>query len=430
VNRGAAHRICVAALQDGALDRFLDLGLPSQLAPGNLPALVAAGSVGYTIYVRSEEKSKIGQAAAFAALRRILEPTVVDLSSSQIEPGMADVVEIACEGASIRSAAGADATLIFLGAGTVLADGTLARAAAKIEEGMRAVLTPRLIVDASAARSWTENARTEGRLALAPRRLIAESWPILHPRSRAQFWRTSTIDPMPDQLLFEVGSGAAIALSIRPHVLACKPEKRSIVAEAESAADLVERACPDLRRVATIGDSDDLALVDAWRPEDGHVAAMFPRNAFGVVPWIEHVLLPRVDARPALTVLRDGDVDAERLAGARNEAERVVDEIVGGLGAPDWHLFGCDQRRLGMRLARRHRVVPAHFRARAYHPALRGLITPMAELVGKFPPNMSPLARETAAFLARKPSAMSAKTMNADAPEYEALWRRLREVDA
>ena len=106
MNRGAAHRICVAALQDGALDRFLDLGLPSQLAPGNLPALVAAGSVGYTIYVRSEEKSKIGQAAAFAALRRILEPTVVDLRSSQIEPGMADVVEIACEGASIRSAAG------------------------------------------------------------------------------------------------------------------------------------------------------------------------------------------------------------------------------------------------------------------------------------------------------------------------------------
>jgi len=416
--------VVVAALQEGALARYLDFGLPSQLAQGNLPALAWGERSAYKLFVRERETAQLEGHPALLRLRHLVEPTIVTLQDHQIGEGMADVVETACEAAAIPAAVEASAVLIFLNSGLVLSNDALGRAHQAIAAGATAVLAPRLIVSAMGAQSWLSG----GVIDKSGRDLVRWAWPNLHDRARAQFWQGNLIDPMPDQLFVAAGEGAAVALSIKPHVLAVKPERRSAALKAGSAADLVERACPDFARHHHVVDSDDIVLVDVWRDQDGQVAGLYRRHIYSVIPWVEHALLPRGVPVPSVCRLHGGDPDPAALASAEAEARALAAEMTAGLVVPDWHLFGFDHRRLGARLARRHGVVTPAFRARAYHPALRGLLSPMNEIAPLFPPETPALDRAVVDYLARAQITGAAETTAAVAVEFETLWRRLHEA--
>jgi len=416
--------VVVAALQEGALARYLDFGLPSQLARGNLPALAWGERSAYKLFVRERETAALEGHPAMQRLGRLVEPTIVPLPDDRIDQGMADVVETACEGAAIPAAVEAGATLVFLTAGLILSQDALGSALQTIRSGATAVLAPRLVVSAAkAVPEFSDSVIERG-----GRDLVRWAWPNLHDRARAQFWQGNLIDPMPDQLFVAAGECAAVAISINPHVLAVKPERRSAALKAGSAADLVERACPDLARHHHVAGADDLALLDAWRDEDGHVAGVHRRHVHTLIPWVEHALLARSAGGLSMCRLHAGDADAEALAKAEADARALAAELARGLAVPDWHLFGFDQRRLGARLARRYGVVPPAFRARAYHPSLRGLLGPMSEFAPKFPSEMPKLERAAMDYLARAQITGAAETTAIFATEFEALWRRLHEA--
>ena len=424
---GPCH-VVVAALQQGSLRRFLDFGLPSQLAFGNLPALDWGRRSAYKIFVRHGERAMLDAHPAMTRLRTLIEPTIVPMDENQIASGMADVVETACEGAAIPAAVEDGAVMIFLSAGLFLSNEALAFAARAIAAGSTAVLAPRLIVSAEQAGPSLDVGEKNFVFDLGSRSLVAWAWPRIHERARAQIWQGDLIDPMPDQLFRKSGDGAAVAISIRPHVLAARPERRSAALAAGSAADLVERACPDLARHRHVESTDELVLLDVRHDADGQAVGGCRRSIYAVVPWVEHAHVPFAAKSLPICRFHDGDALPAARAAAEAEARSLATELTAGLAVPDWHLFGFDQRRLGARLARRHGVVPPAFRARAYHPALRGLMSSMAELATNFPPDAPPLDRAVIDYLSRAQITGSAEATAGFATEFETLWRRLHEA--
>ena len=264
----AAFDVVTAGWGADYINLFLDLGILNQLSPGNLPALPPGSR--YRIFTAAVDLPQLMSSARLDEVRQVLPVDLVAVNMSdadrQTRPrtvANAHKRMIACHRRAASDAAEQGRGMIFLSPDLVLTEGAMATLLRRHAEGARAVLCTALRLSLE---GFTAAQSSGGPVALAPRALVRQALPHLHPATLSLMidggsnYRTAAYWPV------RPGAGAPLeGVLIRTftlHPLLVDPVRRTELPGGPIDSHYVRHCVPDLRQVHVIDDSDELAVFE------------------------------------------------------------------------------------------------------------------------------------------------------------------------
>ena len=241
----------------GHVGLFLNVGLPSLLAPGNLPGLTGNPESRYLIYTQSEYEKDIRAAHSYQRLANILAVEIIPISKKIEVPHrtMSD-----CHGDSLRRAEEVGAATLFIPPDCVWSDGSMVRLEALARSGKSVVHMSGIRLDRDGVVPELADRYSEERavLSLAPRDLVGIGLRHLHPIARSHFFNEHDGGLMPANLAWSVGDEGVLLRCFHLHPLMVKPQGPLAEFKSTIDDDLALRACPDSSRDYVVTDSDEL----------------------------------------------------------------------------------------------------------------------------------------------------------------------------
>ena len=242
------------------LDVFLNVCIPNQLAPGNIPALPRGSR--YRILTRSIHVPEIDAHPMVHALRESIPVDIVVVDALDQQMGVADGHDLmmACHRRAIADILEADAAIIMLSADFVFSDNAMAAVVTRHREGYRAVVNTGLRL---AKESFLEHlSRTRTPLdALPSRELVRLGWPHLHPHTKSMFADARPFSIFPVGVCWRIGDDGLLARFLHLHPLMVDPVNRAAL-KGTNDGKYLSRACPDFTRVHVVTDSDELQMFE------------------------------------------------------------------------------------------------------------------------------------------------------------------------
>ena len=164
---------------------FLKLGLPSLMAPGNVPAVGRLGGCSFVLLAPENDAARIEHHPLWGQLQRHCEVSVVYIDDL-ISHSSSTVLTLAYALAIRNSGSLAlDTCYVPLVADYILSDGSLHSAVKRVFDGASAVLTGNFQIDLDAALPRLANLKgSEGTLSVSARDFIALSFATLHSATR------------------------------------------------------------------------------------------------------------------------------------------------------------------------------------------------------------------------------------------------------
>jgi hypothetical protein len=311
------------------LDLFLNVCIPNQLAPGNVPAL-SKGSR-YRILTRSNHVGELEQHPMVHALRGVIAVDLVVVDELDRQDG-ANGYELmnACHQRAVADAIASEAALVFLSADVILSDNTLSAVVRRHSEGYRAVVCTGLRLSKE---SFLEDL-TQSNPALAPwspRELVRFAWPHLHPHTRSMFVDAPRFSKAPSAVYWPVGTDGLLARCLHLHPLMVDPIEPVPLTEGTCDGPYLAQACPDFSRVHVVTDSDELQIFELTTAGRQIVGTI---DASGAT-WPVAIVAAQCDAlqllywqtRPIRIHARDLD---ERWIAPADAAERFALSVMSG----------------------------------------------------------------------------------------------------
>ena len=251
------------------IDLFLDVCIPSQLSPANLPALPPGSR--YRIFTTGADVPRLAADPRLDDVRRVLPVDIVEVNMTeadrQVTPGESWNVHkrmIACHRRAAADAAIGERALIFLAPDFVLAEGTIAGLVRIHSGGARAVLTANLRLSREGVVAALAARRANG--ALPPRELVGLAMRHLHPWTRSLMADGTSTSDNPTSVYWPVRSGSAVeGLLVRSfylHPMLVDPVRRMLMPGGPIDSHYVRDCCPDLTQCQVVDDSDDLIVFE------------------------------------------------------------------------------------------------------------------------------------------------------------------------
>jgi len=352
-------RFCLPIWGEAYVRTWLDVALPTQLAPGNLGDFPWARSSVVEIFTRDQDRRLMEAAPAF---RRLGD--AIDIAFTGIDHLMAKSmfgVYTECQRLAIRRADETDSALSFLSPDMVMSEGTLRNTAERIRAGASAVMIPGNRCNKEELVPWLLRRLSADRTTIATgaRELVKSSFDFMHANTEGWFWDSKRFDRTPAYLMWLVPGAGLVACGYVLHPMMIKAEIKGAPLANIFDQDYLERACPTLSRIHVVQDSDEgfiIGLDPTKRFEDHLIENR--ANPYDLAYWAEwafnghHRAFARLPLRHRYAEGREEDWRA-----AEAEGRKVVDDIASILSVPDWQLALLDRRRLLMRLRRRYRYV-------------------------------------------------------------------------
>ena len=250
--------------------QFLELGLPTLLAPGNVPALTKALPCEFEILTGSEDATFIGQHPAFLSLAGICKATIrhidrlITAGNSATTLTLAYVDAIRASGRSML-----DTCFIFLNSDYIVADGSLASVLARMQAGAGAILAGNFQVIAEDATPWLrgQTAREGAPMTFPPRALLRWAFGHLHPATLANIVNLPVShNAHTNRVFWRVDSDTLIGRFYLMHVISLHPEVADFNIGASWDYSFVPEMCPS-GNVSAMTDSDDYLVVE-MQPRD------------------------------------------------------------------------------------------------------------------------------------------------------------------
>ncbi len=245
--------------------QFLEFGLPSLLAPGNLPALAKALPC-KLVFLTSEEDAKVLRdhpACRYLAslcdvdVHAIDDLITGDNYSTTITLAYARAVRAA--GAEMR-----DTCFFFLISDYVIADGSLASVLARMQAGASGVLAGNFQVVAEEAMKslYKKFDRGTPELVLPSRQLMTWALPYLHPMTAANMVNFPLCHSIHSNRLFwRVDENTLIGRFYLMHMICIRPEVADFIVGSSCDYSFIPEMCPS-GNVAVLTDSDDYLVVE------------------------------------------------------------------------------------------------------------------------------------------------------------------------
>jgi hypothetical protein len=321
----------------GHLGLFVNVSLPSLLAPGNLLSLAENSQNFYLIYTRPEDEENLRTAPAFRALAAIVPVEVILIREEITEPHrtMSD-----CHVDSLRRADELGAAAVFLPPDCVWSDGSMTRLEALARSGKSVVHMSGIRLDRDGVVPELAGHFSQGNavLSMKARDLVAIGLRHLHPIALTHFWNEYDGGLMPANLVWTVPGQGLLLRCFHLHPLMVKSQVPFAKFESTIDDDLALRACPDASRDYVVTDSDEL-LAFEMSGLSRVVGTVCPKGSIeGVAAWAEvgtnkrHRELIRNSIR-----LHVVPVSKPAWAAAEAESDKVVDAVtkINALSWPD-----------------------------------------------------------------------------------------------
>lgn len=270
----------------GHIGLFVDVCLPSLLAPSNLSNLATNRHNVYLIYTRPEDEAALRAASVFHRLSEIMSVKVILIHNNLDMPhrAMSD-----CHIDSMHRADATDAAAVFVPPDCVWSDGSMVRLETLARSGKTVVYISGVRLDRDTFVSELAAHYTEDRnvLALSARDLVALGLRHLHPIARTHFFEEYDGDLMPANLAWTVPDEGILLRCFHLHPLMVKPQVKFAKFAGTIDDDLVLRACPDVRRHYIVSDSDELLALEMSRFSHTVGTVCSKGSIDGVAAWAE-----------------------------------------------------------------------------------------------------------------------------------------------
>ena len=173
------------------IEEFLQLSLPSLLAPGNLPALASNYQTRFVFLTRTSDIPAFEENKAFQQLKAICDVEFVDIQDLIVFNNYSTTLTMVYDRAIKRTGAQMLNTyFIFLTSDYIMADGSMQGLMRYIKQGYSGICTGNYQVVEEEIKPYLlrqVNADT-GVLQIKPRELIKQSMPYLHPVTIASLY--------------------------------------------------------------------------------------------------------------------------------------------------------------------------------------------------------------------------------------------------
>jgi len=247
------------------VSQFLEFGLPTLMAAGNVPALAKDLPCEFEILTSSEDEWSIRQHQGLHALagicrvtfRRIDHLITVGNNSTTLTLAYAEAVR--ASGASML-----DTCFFFLVSDYIVANGSLANVLDRVRAGAGAVLVGNFQVVAEDATPWLrERIMPDATCAALPARELMR-WALdhLHPATLANVVNSSLSHNVhTNRLFWRVDKDTLIGRFFLMHMLAIRPEVADFKVGASCDYSFVPEMCPS-GNVSVMADSDDFLVIE------------------------------------------------------------------------------------------------------------------------------------------------------------------------
>jgi hypothetical protein len=271
----------------GHIGLFLNVGLPSLLAPGNLPGLTSNSENRYLIYTQSEYENDIRAAPSFQRLTSILTAEIIPIPTRIEVPHrtMSD-----CHIDSLRRAEKVDGAAVFLPPDCVWSDGSMVRLAALAGSGKSVVHVSGVRLDRDGVVPEFAGNYSDDRTALAlkARDLVEMGLRHLHPIARSHFFNEYEGGLMPANLVWSAGDEGLLLRCFHLHPLMVKAQVPSAQFKSTIDDDLALRACPNSSRDYVVTDSDELLLFEMSAISHAVGTICAKGSIGGIAAWTEY----------------------------------------------------------------------------------------------------------------------------------------------
>lgn len=262
---------------------YLDVSLPSQLAPGNLPALERSADGVYRIFTTAEDATIIRPSPAYRRLQSITPTEIVTVEI----PARTDPYETLTrlQMQALREAAAVGAYALLLAPDIVIADGGIDRLARLAAEGKKAVMVLSVRVAKESFAPELRRRLSQGpdaAVKISSADLVELAIKHFHPTSRALVWPPTT--SWPSHLYWPVEDAGFIAAGFHLHPILVAPAKTDGLLGSTIDGDFVARNF-SADEVHVVDDSTELTVFEMSSAAQAVGRPVAPLSASAVGRW-------------------------------------------------------------------------------------------------------------------------------------------------
>ena len=311
--------------------QFLECGLLTLLAPGNIPAVAAALPTEFILLTSAEDEPYIREHGIIKRLATICKTEIRPIDHLITDGNYSTTITLAYTEA-VRAVGDAmvDTCFFFLVSDYIVADGSLLNALKRMQAGASAIVVGNFQVAREDALPWLEEKLTFAKqaLSLQPREMMQWALNNLHPATLANTVNIPfTHNSHTNRLFWRVDGGTMIGRFYLMHMLCVRPEITDFVIGSSCDYSFVPEMCPS-GNVEAITDSDQYLVIE-MQPR-GHEGAFLrpgplkPRDlAKSLNDWTTAV--HRNNARHSV-VFHAGDLPSDVEANVK-QADAFVSEV-------------------------------------------------------------------------------------------------------
>jgi hypothetical protein len=267
---------------------YLDLVLPSQLAPNNVPAIPHNSQSRYIICTTRDDAETIKGSRYFRQLEDILpvDLLMVDASIASPHKVMSD-----CYRQGILAAEANDAVPAFLTPDLIHADGNFRALWRWIEEGKHVVFVTGIRTEKEGVTADLKASflASNGAIVIQPRDLVRIGLENLHTIGRASWFKEGDEDLIPANLYWRAGKEGLIARCFHLHPIIVCPQRPNTVFHGTVDDDYVEVACPNPDHDYVASDSDEFMMIEVSDATRRMPTTFRKGSVRDVVVWAEQL---------------------------------------------------------------------------------------------------------------------------------------------
>ncbi|MEO5373175.1 MAG: hypothetical protein H7840_02720 [Alphaproteobacteria bacterium] len=261
----AHHVISMPVWGERYLDMFLNVSLPSQLSPGNLPAFAHPRSCTYRLYTFRDDGVLLDAAPAVRHLRRHATVEIIVLPESFRVHVISDKfggMEFAHRHSLLWVMESPDRVLIPMLSDLVFSDGALYAVDKVIGEGAQAAVmtTPRGVLEAVGP--LLTGLLQNGVLTVSPRTLYGMIFANQLPSFGATIWGSVPSNPWPNHLQWEVEDEGSFHHTYHPYPIMLRAHAGSPDVEGTMDGNWVYRLVDDPSRLHIFDNSDEMCVIE------------------------------------------------------------------------------------------------------------------------------------------------------------------------
>src|SRR3974390_1102735 len=236
---------------------FLNVGITSLLAPGNLPALDRRRNHLLHVYAPESDREVIERSSIWQRIQENVRCRIDLIDGAAVARADAHKMMSMCHCDAITFANKQGAAMMFYNPDIVLADGGMQTLVRLLQEGKRAVQVVglRLLKDDVLPQLMKQYVSADGTsLSISPRALMGVAMKHLHPISIMHLHDHEGEYLMPQELFWRIADEGIIARCFHIHPILVYPRNRDAKFTTTVDDDYLSSACPDESEVHIITD--------------------------------------------------------------------------------------------------------------------------------------------------------------------------------